>query len=298
MGKIKFLIGSDGEFLITTLKGQLVSAQDLLIGGDNEFGVDGNKITAEVRPAPSENPIEGVHNIHKILLRKNNTDKRWLGFNLVSGSYKPKLLNDYPLGGHIHFGLKPDVIDPATACQCLDQYVGMASLLIEDKEEGMGRRAAHKGKYGQASDFRTKEATYGGFEYRTPSSWLTSPHVAASILCLAKTVMNELINNKHFEPNVYVNKNDFKEIPQEKLRKLFPHMWNDVTHMELYQDFKPQLDFLYYLVKNKLTWFPGTPMKEAWGIVDLKSPVSERKNRMFLDSIWVRYRQSIQEQIN
>ena len=41
-------------------------------------------------------------------------------------------------------------------------------------------------------------------------------------------------------------------------------------------------------------WYPATPMKEAWGIIDLKSPVSERRNKMLLDSIWMRYRGQLQ----
>ena len=34
--------------------------------------------------------------------------------------------------------------------------------------------------------------------------------------------------------------------------------------MKLYQKYKLYIDLIYFLVKNELTWFPKTTMKEAW----------------------------------
>jgi hypothetical protein len=89
----------------------------------------------------------------------------------------------YPLGGHIHFGVKSHQLHPLLGAQYLSQYLGAIGLLVEKNSEAKQRRG---GDYGGFDDYREQDH---GFEYRTLSSWLTSPYVASAFMCLAKTVM-------------------------------------------------------------------------------------------------------------
>lgn len=247
--------------------------------GQDQFGCDGNGITFEVRPGPSNNPLEVVENIHSIFARKVQSSKDFLRFNWKAGGFYA----DCPLGGHIHFGIPGRKIPVATSASVLDNYVGAITLLIEHRGQGLRRR---EGAYGRMGDHRTQA---WGFEYRSCSSWLTSPYVSAAVLCLAKTVMFELTNNPRFEPRVFVQPEDFNTMRVERIMEYFPQIWGDITKMAKYQEYKPYIDLIYFLVKKKLTWFPSTNLKEAWGLIDLSSAQS----MMQMNVIWERFKQEV-----
>ena len=141
----------------------------------------------------------------------------------------------------------------------LDRYLGLVSLLIENRLDGKERRECG---YGKASDYRVNDH---GFEYRVVSSWLTTPYISAAILCLAKTIVYEFLNNSKFEWHLFTyNKSIFSSFDVKVFRnKYFPVVWKDITKMELYQNYKPYIDLIYFLVKNELTWLPKYDVKEA-----------------------------------
>ena len=289
-----FKIGADPEFSVIDSRKSLhslIEAEDFLErsplrhDGEGPLGADGNGRTFEIRPGPSLNPLQVVANIHGIFAQASNQDHRLFGLSWRAGS----CYGDLPLGGHIHFGTAEMGLRNEQAMPVLDSYVGVLGMLIENKVEAIARRKAHG--YGCSNNFRRKE---WGFEYRCPSSWLTSPYVAAAILCLAKTVLNELVNppgtsvlkdytrggGEVYSP---IDKCDFKWMGEQ-----FSHIWEDVTRMQLYQTYKPYIDLIYRLVDKRLTWFPATTMKAAWGVADTSVPLPKR---MGLDTIWNRYRQ-------
>ena len=61
--------------------------------------------------------------------------------------------------------------------------------------------------------------------------------------------------------------------------------------MQLYQQHKPYLDLIYFLINNKLTWLPKRGMKEAWGIANEEM---EAPSNLALDVIWLRHFQTAQ----
>jgi hypothetical protein len=73
---------------------------------------------------------------------------------------------------------------------------------------------------------------------------------------------------------------------QARVLSKFPEIWADITKMHLYQTYKPYLDLIFFLVKNKLTWLPATGMKESWGVVNMTQCIS---NKIGMDVIWHRY---------
>lgn len=272
-----FTIGADPEFCCLDGRGRMITSTHYVGNSEEEdFGSDGNGVTFELRPAPSNNPLEIVHNIHDIFIRKVLQDPQFLKFEWKAGSFH----KGYPFGGHIHFGINSNQVNFTDAIYNLDSYCGIVSLLLEKRSEGQARR---KDSYGKMGDMRTQP---WGFEYRPMSSWLSSPYVASAMLCLGKTVMYEMMNNKEFEWHHLAKPEDFVTVDQKRLRTVFPQVWKDITKMRLYQHYKPYLDLIYFLVTNRLSWLPTTDMKSQWGIVDMKRCISQKIN---VDMIWGRY---------
>lgn len=277
MSKYDFTIGADPEFCC--VDGRTLVESGAYTNTQDPFGCDGNGVTFEVRPGPSNDPLEVVGNIHDIFARKVHSSKEFLKFNWKAGSFYA----DCPLGGHIHFGIPNRKVPVETSASILDNYVGLITLLIEHKTQGIRRRDEG---YGRMGDVRHQD---WGFEYRSCSSWLTSPYISAAILCLAKTVMYEVTNNSEFHPRQTVVAEDFRQMRIDHLRELFPPVWSDITKMELYQTYKPYIDLIYFLVNKKLTWFPKVNMKEAWGLVDM----SNAYDKIQMSVIWERFKQEI-----
>lgn len=271
-----FTLGADPEFICEHNRKVVVATQVLENTDTDSFGADGNGVSFEVRPAPSKNPLQIVNNIRDIFIHHTMKNEKFLKYKWIAASFH----RGYPLGGHVHFGIHPDVLGADIASNTLDHYVGIISILLEKQNEGIYRR---RDEYGGMGNYRIQE---WGFEYRTMSCWLGSPYVAAAILCLSKTVMYERINNPKFPWKEYAQRDDFPLMRQDRIRAIFPEIWKDITNMALYQVYKPYLDLLYFLIKNKLTWFPRSSMKESWAIFNMKPCV---ENKVDMDLIWHRY---------
>lgn len=273
---IDFTIGADPEFACE-YKRQIITAGHVVNDDDGtEFGQDGNGVTFEVRPAPSRNPLQIVNNIRDIFVRHTIENPDFLKYTWVAGTWH----KGYPLGGHVHFGVSGRVINHRKAINFLDNYVGSLSLLLEKRTDGLKRR---EDGYGAMGDMRDQE---WGFEYRPMSSWLSSPYISAALLCLSKTVMYEALNNPAFQWHSFVNADDFHDMNQDKIMGKFPEIWHDIVKMHLYQDYKPYIDLIYFLVVNRLTWFPRSPMKESWAIFNMEVCLN---NKVGMDLLWHRY---------
>ena len=234
------------------------------------------QFTYELRPSPSKNPIQIVNNIRDIFIRQVLNKPAFLDFKWIAGSWH----KGYPFGGHVHFGLTSSQIRHSDAVEFLDHYVGACCLLIEKRSDARKRRSD---SYGYMGDMRVQD---WGFEYRAMSSWLSTPYVAAAMLCLSKTVMYEVVNNSKFQWHKFVVSSDFPTCNQDRLISQFPAIWSDITKMHLYQTYKPCIDLIYYIVKNRLTWLNSNDMKDCWAIVDMKPCISEKVD---VDFLWNRY---------
>lgn len=282
---IDFMVGADPEFLmLNRVSKEIVYAthicQDMREhAGLHELGADGCGSTFEARPQPSENPLKVVNNLHQIFIGHCARHPQLLNLRWQAGSHQ----SGAPLGGHIHFGLSNRKLGGKTGTELLSNYVGALSILLEDKEEGKKRRSTG---YGGAGDHRIQKY---GFEYRTPSSWLTSPYVAAGFLCLAKTVIWEAVNNPQAQFGTYVVDSDFRSMNSDKMMAKLPLIWADITKMHLYQKYKIYIDVLYYLANNKLKWYAKDgSMNATWGLNDISLAVPKSFE---LDTIWARVKE-------
>lgn len=284
---VDFTVGTDSEFLIVHPRtNRLVLAEDYVTLED-DLGKDANGRSWEVRSLPSKNPVTVVQSIKDIMQKAVIDNPEFFGWKWVAASFFKGL----PLGTHVHFGLNKRIINPKDACeQFLDHYVGAITLLLEDKKEGVARRAydkspaGHDVSYGKAGQFRNKN---WGFEYRTPSCCMGSPYAMSAIMALSKVVMFEAINNPSFKPKVFVNSEDFVTVNKDKIRKLFHQIWTDVKKMKLYPMFRQQIDLIHYLVNNKLTWNTKGDIKESWGIINPSKYI--KSSKITLNNIWSKW---------
>jgi len=137
--------------------------------------------------------------------------KRHIGrdFKVVAGGGRPSdgRWSRESMGGHIHFGgirlsctydsltrqrnwgrrsargsqFEPSTADNKLVC-ALDYFIGRR---LQKVKGGKRPQGSH---YGRCSDIETKNHNGGGFEYRTPPSWLTDPYLTEATLAVAHRI--------------------------------------------------------------------------------------------------------------
>jgi len=236
--------------------------------------------------------LKVVSNIYNLFVKFFDDNPEFYDYELHAGSY----FRGYPLGGHIHFGIRDVSIAYPKNYYCtkiLSQYLGLPYLIIGNRKQIIKRI---NGGYGSFNDVHDQ---VHGMEYRTLGSWLVSPHVSASVLCLAKTILYEAVNNPTFKFHTFIDivARDYfqysKFVPAgiRIAKDRFPDIWNDIVKMILYQKYKPYIDIIYFIINNNLTWFPTVGMKESWGLVNLE----DKTGQVDLDVIWARFLQEPKE---
>lgn len=252
-------LGADPEFVVLSPRGNLVIASRYLPihgkAGCDEIWIGknrSNKPVVEVRPDPTSDPRKLVIRIYEQLL---SVAKK---MNTVSGKWLAGALpyRGFPLGGHIHFGgLKPNF----KMLRALDNYLALPLVLAEDKN-GIQRRP----KYGFLGDYRLKD--YGGFEYRTPPSWLISPTLTKGVLALAQCIVANY---------PYLSLDPLQELEmvqayydgdKKKVRMWMDELWSDVRRLRDYQKYEQYLDPFYQFLLSGRTWDEGQDFRKFWRI--------------------------------
>lgn len=276
---IPFKLGADPEFVVYGKDKRLVRARDTRFNTpDEEIGGDASGRPFELRPEPSECPLEVVSNLRAILSSHTRRHPSFFEYTWKAGSFhKAADGTSTPIGGHIHVGTHE--MDGDEGAIYLDQYIGVASTLLQEAGEAQARMDSG---YGAASDWRVQEH---GFEYRTCASWLSSPHIAASFLCLTKAVIHQVLNTRKGTESLYqsVDPESINDLDLTDLREHWPAIWKSVEALDLYPTYKAHLDLLNTLVTAKKTWYPKWAMQSAWGIAQ---PIFHSKHEVTLDSVW------------
>lgn len=253
-------MGADPEFMLFNAKsGKMIAASDFfpregIIGCDNiRIPNRQQRPVAEIRPNPTTSPRELTENI-KMALTSANKLAPYRNVRWVAGSQP---LSGYSIGGHIHFSNIP--INYALL-RALDNYLGIIVFLIENPVSAARRRK----KYGHLADIRLKE--YGGFEYRTPGSWLITPEITCAVLCLAKIVSEHYLELGA----VYLNNVDalqaFYQGNQEYFRPLFQKIWRGISRTSSYSEYQEDLKLIPDMIENNVTWDERLDLKVAWKI--------------------------------
>lgn len=176
-------VGSDPEFTFRR-DGRFVPADHVLVL-DGMLGCDGCPTTGELRPKPDKSVVRHVAGIRWIFSELHKADPT---LDVFANAYD--VVSGATLGGHIHFDWWP-TRERAAILRNLDFVLyDCITLTLEDKEAGRARRRSYGTPYKDDTDdsgpsYEAGKA-HGGFEYRTPPTWLNNPALALQYLAGAK----------------------------------------------------------------------------------------------------------------
>ncbi|MDI3256318.1 MAG: hypothetical protein QJR01_01080 [Kyrpidia sp.] len=262
------ILGADLEFMLRGQTGKIVPASRYFprrgeVGCDDRtlHGNAGILPLAEIRPAAAASPIRLVRHIRDALVeaaRLCPTRKvKW-----IAGSMP---FRGFPIGGHIHVsGVEPG----SRLVRALDTYIALPVALLEDPGSARVRRQ----KYGFLGDIRRK--SHGGFEYRTPGSWLVSPEISTAVLCLADIVVRhhrELKEWPFADPEVQAA---FYDSDRSVLKPIFTTVWKQLKELSSYQMYEDYLSIIPWMIEQDLTWDESVDIRDTWDI-----PVPGKKIR-------------------
>lgn len=266
-------MGADPEFMMFNSRtGKIVSAsnhfpREGMVGCDNiRMPNRTQRPVAEVRPKPDYSPIILTANI-KQALNMANQMAPYRGVRWVAGSQPG---GGFSIGGHIHFS---NIKINASILRALDNFVGLPIFLIENPVPASRRRK----RYGRLGDYRIKE--YGGFEYRTPGSWLVSQNITLAILCLSKIV----ISRYPWLPFNYLNTPEaqqaFYQGNKDYFYPIVERLWSHIETIDMYQEYRVHLDELHEMLINQSSWNETVDFRKAWMI-----PAGSRKKGSLRDT--------------
>lgn len=254
------LIGSDLEFMMKSHKKHMVLASRYFtpqgrIGCDaRSLGGDkAKRPLAEIRPEPASSPERLCQNIDQ-LLRQASTVAKGKYPKWVAGSSP---FDHFSLGGHIHFSGLPY---SGRLVNLLDVYVGLPLMLIEDPMTARRRRP----KYGFLGDIRHK--SYGGFEYRTPGSFLLDPGIALGAFALAFIVANHYHTLPYLPLHTLDNMKAFYGNDRDRLLSMAESVYRNISQTATYQQYKDAIDPLFMMMRNDEVWDEAIDIRTAWGI--------------------------------
>ncbi|WP_202077282.1 putative amidoligase domain-containing protein [Caldalkalibacillus salinus] len=251
------LLGADVEFVLKHNNGKYVLASRYFSKrgkvGYDAIWLRGNRNKhplVELRPSPTKNPRQLYNNLYRCMtqaVRKiNNSQVQWLAGGAP--------LTRYPIGGHIHFSqiyLTPKLV------RALDNYLTLP-LSVMESDESRSRRP----KYGFIGDYRNQY--HGGFEYRTPPSWIVSPTVAKGVLCLAKVIVQDYHKLSYFPFDNYDVHQQFYTGNRESLYSYVRTVWSHLKNCPTYAKYKTELDRFYELIERRYVWNEFEDIRKAW----------------------------------
>jgi hypothetical protein len=251
-------LGADPEFVITNNRTEKMIPASEFFPKDGVVGCDNIRIPrrqqrpiGELRPQPDYSPLI-LHNNIKAALEQANKLVPYKNIKLLAGSQP---FPGYSIGGHIHFSNLPL---NSHVLRTLDNYLGLPIFLLENQRTSVKRR----NKYGHLNDFRIKD--YGGFEYRTPGSWLVSPEISLAVLCLAKLVSS---NYLHLRRNFFLSVNAHRAFYRgdtQYFRVQFDELWQDLKRLDDYQTYSKELEIIPQMIWQNQTWDEEKDLRKTW----------------------------------
>lgn len=172
----KFKLGADPEFEIRDESGYGIDACTYFpTGSADEVGCDGACSTGEIRlQAGSAYKLEKELNDYI----KRIAQKVPVQYEVYAGSGKR-----HPLGGHIHFS--SSVPRNTLLISLLDKFITRPLNRISNRDRRSNSGYGHMGE--------VRGAHHGGWEYRSPLSWICHPTIAKGVVFTAQVLVK-----KHF----------------------------------------------------------------------------------------------------
>jgi len=253
------MLGCDPEFLLLSAQGKVVSA-DRFLAREGAVGCDavvqsGHRLLlplAELRPRPSDDPRELTRNLHRTMQLAAraipDASLAWLAGGMP--------LKGFALGGHIHFSrIQLNV----HLLRALDNYLALPLLLLE----GAGARG-RRPRYGCLGDFRRQP--HGGFEYRTPPSWLASPAIARGVLTLASLIADNYARLSVFPLRRLAVQRAYYAGDKEALLDTVAALWGELAQLDAYELHAAALEPLKRRMLRLAAWDERADIRQAWKI--------------------------------
>jgi hypothetical protein len=251
-------LGADPEFSLARKDGGRVFASDFL-PTQGQVGCElqptmangrSHKPLAELRPDYALSPVRLFQNLKMTIDKANQmipSGVVWLAGSVPDGTFST--------GGHIHFSRVPL---STMFLRALDNYLAVPLFLLEDPARALIRRP----RYGFLGDIRVK--SHGGFEYRTPFSWLTSPVLARGTLCLAYVVAREHIrlNRDLFSDIRYLEA--FYAADKGPFRQVVDELWRDLAQTATYETYRQSLEDLKQLIDTGWVVDESADFRRVW----------------------------------
>ncbi len=257
-------LGADPEFMLSKSRRMIPASiyfpRHGRVGCDNIRTRDRQRHPiGELRPRPSISPLKLTENLkatlHRALTLAPSRKLKW-----VAGSSPFK---GYPIGGHIHFS---NIKLNFAVLRSLDNFLAIPILMLENSKTAALRRK----KYGALADYRIKK--YGGFEYRTLSSWLVSPEITRAVLCLAKIIVSHYLELNQNYLNTLEAQKAFYKGDKEYFKPVFNELWSILGQTNMYSLYKDEIQVIQDMINNGASWHEQDNLRRTW-----KLPVHSKK---------------------
>jgi hypothetical protein len=261
------LMGMDPEFVLRDTNGQLVSASKFLskrgsVGCDAIWLRENRSIfpLAELRPKPATEPRELLRNLYRTMMiaSKKIPDRTldWLaGANPMNG---------YPLGGHIHFS---NVWRNHFLIRALDNYLALSLVMTEDSQS-----VKRRPKYGFLGD--TRPQYHGGFEYRTPPSWLVSPLITKGVIALAKVISEHYWQLNNYPLLSKQIQEAYYNGDKLSLLSIVKNQWSDLVSLSGYETYKTYLEPFKNQIFAMEPWNEARDIRRPWKLPPYQQALS------------------------
>ncbi|RUS45782.1 hypothetical protein [Cohnella sp. AR92] len=262
---VRVRLGADPEFVLLSPEGKIVPASRYL-PKRGSAGCDSMRVggtirwpLGELRPQPAEEPRELAASIRRLLsLAAERTSGAAVRFRAGAAPVR-----GMPLGGHLHVS---GAALTGERLRALDNAVALPLRLLEPAEANRRRP-----RYGSLGDFRPK--SHGGFEYRTPPSWLVSPLLARGTLALAKLAAEhsrQLAGNRPLDEDGM--RDAFYEGDREKLLEGAERIYRSIQSTPAYARYREDVDPLFRAIREGRHWDEATDLRSKWRIPHVPVP--------------------------
>jgi len=259
-GEMKVMLGADPEFILMSATGRIVQASKFFpLGG--EAGCDSMRIRGEkywplveLRPRPFAEPGRLTADLRRLL----NVASEFTAGNELSWRAGAMPVQGVPLGGHVHIS---GAALHGERVRALDNVVALPLRLLEPAVATRRRP-----RYGALGDVRRQP--HGGFEYRTPPSWLVSPRLALGTFALAKAAAEhsrELASAGRPLDDDAV-RDAFYEGKRDILMPAAEQVYRTLSATSGYAAHKEAIDFVFDAVRRGRSWDESADIRLKWRI--------------------------------
>ncbi|OXS61058.1 hypothetical protein B1A99_05900 [Cohnella sp. CIP 111063] len=257
---VQTMLGADPEFVLLSSAGRVVPASRYFPyegeAGCDSMRVRGEKIwpLVELRPRPCPEPAQLTAELHG-LLREAAGRTAGVALSWRAGALP---VPGVPLGGHVHVS---GAALHGERLRALDNAVALPLRLLEPPGAGSRRP-----RYGALGDVRRQP--HGGFEYRTPPSWLVSPRLALGVFALVK------VASEHSRELAACG----RPLDEERVREAFYSGDRETllsaaarVHRALagtsgYAAYREPIDFVFEAIKRGKSWNENADIRVKWRI--------------------------------